>query len=378
MANQRSQRVLVLNTGSSSVKYQLIELPSETVLDKGQRERVGVVAGDFDTHQDAVRDIVESLPEALAPDVVGHRVVHGGERFSAPTLIDDEVVTALVELSSLAPLHNPPSIEGIKGISEAMPRTPQVAVFDTAFFADLPPEATDYTLPREIQHKYGLKKYGFHGSSHEYVAHRVQELLPGASAESRMVVFHLGNGSSVTAVRGTRPVDTSMGFTPLPGLVMGTRSGDIDASVALHLINEGGLSPEEVTTMVTTQSGLLGMSGVSDMRDLATRAEAGDESAVHAINVWVWRAKHYLGAYAAQLSGLDALVFTGGIGENQSTLRARITEHMGFLGIDLDTERNHSSESGARRISSAESTVEVWVIPTNEELHIARFAARAV
>jgi len=378
MTESPAIRVLVMNTGSSSVKYQLIELPSEEVIDSGQRDRVGVAGGGFDTHREAVQDILGSLPEHLPPDVVGHRVVHGGTRFSSPEMVSDSVLEELEPLNALAPLHNPPSIAGIRAASEVLPEIPQVAVFDTAFFAELPAVATDYTLPREIQDRFGIRKYGFHGSSHEYVAHQVQDLVPGADRDTRVIIFHLGNGSSVTALRGTTPVDTSMGFTPLPGLVMGTRSGDIDPSIALHLMHDGDFSSEDISSMLTMESGLVGMSGVSDMRDLFDRAESGDDAASHAIDVWVWRARHYLGAYIAHLGGLDVVVFTGGIGENQATLRERITEDTDFIGLHIDHNENVKASNSPRPISSADSDVAVWVIPTNEELHIARLAARAL
>ena len=378
MTDAPAIRVLVMNTGSSSVKYQLIELPSEAVIDKGQRDRVGVAGGDFETHRDAVKDILDSLPGDLSPDVVGHRVVHGGTRFSSPEIVTDSLLEELEPLNALAPLHNPPGIAGIRAVADVLSETPQVAVFDTAFFAELPPVATDYTLPRDIQDRFGIRKYGFHGSSHEYVAHQVHELIPAAGQDTRVIIFHLGNGSSVTALRGTTPIDTSMGFTPLPGLVMGTRSGDIDPSIALHLMHDGDFSSDDISRMLTKESGLVGMSGVSDMRDLFERAESGDDAASHAIDVWVWRARHYLGAYIAHLGGLDVIVFTGGIGENQATLRERITEDMDFIGLHIDHAKNVTASNSPHPISSADSNVAVWVIPTNEELHIARLAARGL
>ncbi|AVG24665.1 acetate kinase [Pontimonas salivibrio] len=369
-------QVLVVNSGSSSVKYQVIDLPSEQVVDKGQRDRVGIDGGDFATHKEAIADIVASLPANVSLDLVGHRVVHGGARFTRPVLIDQDVISGIEKVRALAPLHNPANLEGIHAVTEVMPQLPQVAVFDTAFFSTLSPAAYDYALPRDLVEKYGIRKYGFHGTSHDYVTGELSRLMPPSEKPVRVVSFHLGNGSSVAAVRGGVAVDTSMGLTPLAGLVMGTRSGDIDPSVVLYLQREAGLSPEQVDEVLNRNSGLLGLSGHSDMRDLYEHAEHGDPDALHALDVWTWRAKHYLGAYLAQLGGLDAIVFTGGIGENSPELRLSAVSDLEGLGIHIDESRNKAESGEPRLISADGSSVSLWVIPTNEELHIARIATR--
>ena len=370
--------VLVLNSGSSSVKYQVIALPTEEVLSKGERDRVGIAGGNFSDHRAAIADIIDSLPQGVRVDLVGHRVVHGGQSFAEPVLIDDEVVSGIETVSSLAPLHNPANLQGIQAVTEVMPHIPQVAVFDTAYFATLLPAAYDYPLPRELVERFGIRKYGFHGTSHQYVNHLLLKIEEDRGYPLRVVSFHLGNGSSVAAVRGGVAVDTSMGMTPLPGLVMGTRSGDVDPSISLFLQREAGMNVDEVDSVLNRESGLVGLSGHSDMRDLFKQAEMGDASAHHAIDVWVWRARHYLGAYMAQLGGLDGVVFTGGIGENQSALRARIVEGMESFGLLLDDQANASSSRDERRISAVDSDVSMWVIPTNEELQIARLSAECV
>jgi acetate kinase len=366
-----SSTILVVNSGSSSVKYQVIELPSEHVIDKGQRDRVGIEGGDFANHTEALADIFSSLPEGLTITAVGHRVVHGGSRFREPVLIDDTVIAEIEELSSLAPLHNPPNVEGIRAAISVMPDIPQVAVFDTAFFASLNAAAYDYAIPRELTKKYGIRKYGFHGTSHHFVTSELEKLSAEPLPDRRVISFHLGNGSSVAAVRGGVAIDTSMGFTPLAGLVMGTRSGDIDPAVVIHLQREAGMSVDEVDQVLNRDSGLLGLSGHSDMRDLFEHAQSGDSGAQEAIDVWAWRARHYLGAYMAQLGGLDSIVFTGGIGENQGELRETIVRGCEDLGIVIDHTANNTPAKGPRQISATDSTVSVWVIPTNEELQIA-------
>jgi len=363
--------ILVVNSGSSSVKYQVIELPSEQVIDKGQRDRVGISGGDFANHTEALADIFSTLPEGLTITAVGHRVVHGGSRFREPVLIDDAVVAEIEELSSLAPLHNPPNVEGIRAAISVMPAVAQVAVFDTAFFASLAPAAYDYAIPRELAEKFGIRKYGFHGTSHQFVTHELERLSHDDNVNRRVVSFHLGNGSSVAAVRGGVAIDTSMGFTPLAGLVMGTRSGDLDPAVLIHLQREAGFSVDDVDRLLNRESGLLGLSGHSDMRDLFEHAQSGDTAATEAIDVWAWRARHYLGAYMAQLGGLDAITFTGGIGENQGELREAIVRGCEDLGIVIDHDANLASSREPRLISAGVSKVAAWVIPTNEELQIA-------
>ena len=370
--------VLVLNSGSSSIKYQLIQFPGENVVDKGQRDRVGIVGGHFANHSDALADIFSALPSGVRVDAVGHRVVHGGERFREPVVIDDEVLAEIRELSDLAPLHNPPNLEGIEAAREVMPSVPHVAVFDTAFFATLSPAAYRYAIARELEEELGIRKYGFHGTSHQFVTQKLERLAEPTNRPRRVVSFHLGNGSSVAAVKGGEAIDTSMGFTPLAGLVMGTRSGDIDPAVVTYLQRQKGWSADEVDTYLNRHSGLESLAGHSDMRDLVDSAHAGNAEAQEAIEVWAWRARHYLGAYLAQMGGLDAIIFTGGIGENQGELREAILRGCDDLGIVLDVERNGDAQREARRITSDQSPVEVWVIPTNEELHIAKLSLGAV
>ena len=366
--------VLVVNSGSSSVKYQVIALPSEEVLDRGQRDRVGISGGDFSSHTVAIRDILDALPAGLHITLVGHRVVHGGSQFVEPTLITNRVIDAIDELAALAPLHNPANREGIIAAREVLPDIPHVAVFDTAFFSSLTPAAYTYALPRELSESHGIRKYGFHGTSHQYVSAELERLSGPSDVPKRAVIFHLGNGSSVSAVKGGVAIDTSMGFTPLAGLVMGSRSGDIDPALPLYLQSALGMTVNEVDELLNRDSGLRGLSGHSDMRDVFSAAVSGDEPSQLAIDVWAWRARHYLGAYMAQLGGLDAIAFTGGIGENQAELRQRICHELDDLGVVLEDTLNQSSDRGQRRISAEASRVEVWVIPTNEELQIARLS----
>lgn len=363
--------VLVVNSGSSSVKYQLIALPDEIVLASGLVDRVGVPGGEFADHRAALQHILRILPEGEV-DLVGHRVVHGGSRFTAPTLIDEEAFSALEELSSLAPLHNPPNLEGIRAARETLPGVSQVVVFDTAFFRTLPPEASHYALPREIVERFGIRKYGFHGTSHEYVSYELSRLTNGASSR-RVITCHLGNGSSMAAIVDGRAIDTTMGFTPLPGLVMGTRTGDIDPAIVLHLQRQG-MTLQEVDDALNRKGGLLGMTGSSDMRDILARADRNDPAAELALAVWEGRIRHYVGAYWASMGGLDALVFTGGIGENSAVLRERILSRLAPLGVLVDEETNAASSPPTRIISAHHSSVTAWVIPTNEELQIARHA----
>ena len=368
--------ILVVNSGSSSVKYQVIDLPAETVIDKGQRDRVGISGGDYANHTEALADIFDSLPESLSISAVGHRVVHGGSHFREPVIIDDAVIAEIEELSSIAPLHNPTNVEGIRAAISVMPGVPQVAVFDTAFFASLSLAAHAYAIPRELAEKYGIRKYGFHGTSHQFVTSELERLADDSLANRRVISFHLGNGSSVAAVKGGVAIDTSMGFTPLAGLVMGTRSGDLDPAVLIHLQREAGLSVDDVDRVLNRESGLLGLSGHSDMRDLFEKAKSGDQSAQEAIDVWAWRGRHYLGAYMAQLGGLDAITFTGGIGENQGELREAIVRGCEDLGIIIDHEANLAASRESRIISSSSSKVSVWVVPTNEELQIASLTSK--
>jgi acetate kinase len=367
--------ILVLNVGSSSVKYQLFSMPDETVLAKGHRDRIGGEGGDFATHGEALASIVSDLPVDYPIDVVGHRIVHGGEAFTTPVVITDEVVKHLTDVSALAPLHTPPNLAGIEAAMAALPAAIQVAVFDTAFFAHLPPEASTYAIPAVWRDAYGIKKYGFHGTSHEYIS---GELSAAAATPPRRVIScHLGNGSSMAAIVDGVAVDTSLGFTPLPGLVMGTRSGDIDPAIIFHL-QRAGMSPDEVEQALTREGGLLGLTGSSDMRDIVARADQGDAQCELALSVWAGRIRHYVGAYWATMGGVDAMVFTGGIGENSAVLRSRVLALLQPLGFRVDESANKQATGAAGIISAEHSSVEVWVIPTDEEKQIARHSHHLV
>ena len=361
--------VLVLNVGSSSVKYQLFDMPSETVMVAGNKDRIAVPGGDYPSHDAALAEIVSELPGDVAIDIVGHRVVHGGGVFTEPTVITEDVIRTLEDVSSLAPLHNPPNIAGIRAAQQALPAATHVAVFDTAFFRDLPPEVFTYALKKDLRERYGIRKYGFHGTSHEYVSQALLEV--SETAPSKVITCHLGNGSSMAAIVDGVAMDTTLGFTPLPGLVMGTRSGDIDPAIVTHLLREG-MSVEDVDRALGKEGGLMGLTGSSDMRDIIARAEAGDDDCELALGLWAGRIRHYIGAYWALMGGLDALVFTGGIGENSAVLRKRVLELVAGLGIDVDAEANNSVTEKAVKVSPEASDVEVWVIATNEELQIAR------
>jgi acetate kinase len=360
-------RVLVLNTGSSSVKYQLRDPVT------GERYAGGVIE-EVDDHAVALRRVVDELGP-IAPDAVGHRVVHGGERFSAPTIIDDDVVEAVRSLVPLAPLHNPANLAGIEIARQLWPGVIQVAVFDTAFHRTLPPHAYRYAVPGKWYSEHGVRRYGFHGTSHEYVAGVTAERLGRPLAELDLIVAHLGNGASMAAISAGSSVETSMGLSPLEGLVMGTRSGDIDPTVITHVARESDRGFEEVADDLSRASGLIGLCGASDMREIADRAAAGDEDAAFAIDVFAHRVKKYIGAYLAVLGRCDALVFTAGIGEHSPVVRAAACAGLERLGIALDRERN---ERGAATISADGSPIAVLVVPTDEELAIAaRTAALA-
>jgi acetate kinase len=308
---------------------------------------------------------------------VGHRVVHGGPDFSAPVVIDDEVLERIQSLNPLAPLHNPAAVVGITA-ARARFHVPHVAVFDTAFFATLPPAASTYAVPADLARRHSIRRYGFHGTSHQFVSQATADLLGRPVGELRQVVLHLGNGCSASAIRGGEAVDTSMGLTPLQGLVMGTRSGDVDPGLHAYLNREAGLSIDEVDATLNKKSGLLGLSGVNDFRELVGRVDAGDEAARLAFDVFVHRLKHYVGAYIAILGGIDVLTFTAGIGQNSPPLRAAVADGLEGLGISVDPQRNEDRSSGARVISKDGSPVAVAVVPTNEELAIARQTADVV
>jgi acetate kinase len=390
-----SRSVLVVNCGSSSIKYQLIDADTEQSLAKGLVERIGEQTslvrhhgsggpvervGALADHEAGLRAVLDAFAE-VGPDLdeaglaaVGHRVVHGGDRFADPALVDDEVAAAIRDLIPLAPLHNPANLEGIEVARRVFPDLPQVAVFDTAFHQTLPPEAYTYAIDREVAQRYGIRRYGFHGTSHAYVSREAARRLGRDPAETSMVVLHLGNGASASAVRGGRCIDTSMGLTPLEGLVMGTRSGDIDPAVTFHLRRVAGMSIDEIDTLLNKRSGMVGLAGANDLREVWQRADEGDADAALAIDVYAYRIRKYVGAYALALGALDAVVFTAGVGENDDRMRARVLEGLAGLGIDLDAERNRDPRAHQGRISTDESRVVVLVVPTNEELEIAQAA----
>lgn len=377
-------RVFVVNSGSSSIKYQLVDAVSEQVVLSGLLERIGQPGsdgspgGDAADHESGMRVVLDRLgPEAATIAAVGHRVVHGGEVFTAPVVIDDEVVAGIRAVSALAPLHNPANLAGIDTARRALPGVPHVAVFDTAFHQSMPAAAATYAIDRAVAAEHGVRRYGFHGTSHEFVAGRAAALLGRPLESLKLIVLHLGNGSSATAVDGGRSIDTSMGLTPLAGLVMGTRSGDLDPGALLHLLRTG-LSIDELDALLNSRSGLLGLAGSADMRDVTAAADAGDADAGLALDVWAHRIRHYVGAYLAQLGGLDAVVFTAGIGENAPALRARALDGLAHLGLAIDADRNGSPSREARVISPEGAPVAVLVVPTNEELAIAQAAAALV
>lgn len=362
--------IFVVNSGSSSIKYQLIDVEAGTIEVHGLIDRIGE-AGQVADHTAAMAVVLDEI-EGHAVAAVGHRVVHGGSLFASATLITAEVEQAIEDLSALAPLHNPANLLGIRAARAVLTDVPHVAVFDTAFHQSMPAEAYTYAIPVQLAEEHGVRRYGFHGTSHKYVSERAAVFLERDLAELRIIVLHLGNGASMTAIAGGRSIDTSMGLTPLQGLVMGTRSGDIDPAVLAHLNREAGLGIDELDDLLNKQSGLLGLTGTGDMRDVEQAAAKGDPAAVLALAVWRHRIRHYIGAYAAQLGGVDVIVFTAGIGENSALLRRTALAGLEFLGIEVDAEANALDSRAERRISPWGAGVEVLVIPTNEELEIAR------
>jgi acetate kinase len=364
--------VLVLNAGSSSLKYQLLDMTDRSVTASGLVERIG--EAEVPDHAAALGRVLDELERSgltEAPVAVGHRVVHGGERFSGPTVIDDGVLAAIRDLVPLAPLHNPANIAGIEVARARYPETPQVAVFDTAFHATMPPRAWRYALPRALADRLRIRRYGFHGTSHGYVARRAAEHLGRPLGELDLVTLHLGNGCSAAAVAGGRCVDTSMGLTPLGGLVMGTRSGDLDPGIVAHLHREGGLDLDAIDALLNKESGLTGLAGSNDLREVHRLADAGDADAAEALEVFCYRIRCTVGAYAAALGGMDAVVFTAGIGENDADVRARVCAGLGGMGVRLDEKRNTARSREVRTVSAGGSAVAVLVVPTNEELEIA-------
>lgn len=400
-------KILVLNSGSSSLKYQLIDSETEEVLAKGLAERIGVKGGggkikqetvsgakvetevDMANHEQALDHVFALLtdPEKGAVtgigeiSAVGHRVVHGGEKFVKSIVVDEATVAEIDKVSVLAPLHNPPNLEGIRACMRLMPGVPQVAVFDTAFHATMPDYAYTYALPYKYYTDYGVRRYGFHGTSHRYVTQQALKMLQDMGMQpdsTRIITIHLGNGCSMAAVVGGKVVDTSMGMTPAEGLVMGTRSGDLDPAILLYLARELKATPDDIDNLINKKSGLLGVSGVSsDMRDVEAAAADGNRLAELALEIFCYRIRKYIGAYAAAMGGLDAIVFTGGIGENAYSIRARVCRNLEFLGLELDDDKNRTMR-GQADISKGSGRARILLVPTNEERMIARETAQVV
>ena len=370
--------VLVLNAGSSSLKYQLVQPDSGESLADGTVEKIGEPGSPVSDHRAALQVAFEALSDggidlnACGLAAVGHRVVHGGPVFYRPTVIDDTVIAELEQLSMLAPLHNPPALQGIEVARAMLPQVPHVAVFDTAFFHDLPAAAATYAIDRELAEKWHIRRYGFHGTSHRYVSEQAAAFLERPLSELNQIVLHLGNGASASAIAGGHAVETSMGLTPLEGLVMGTRSGDIDAGIVSYLHREAGMSVEDIESMLNQHSGLLGLAGERDFRRLREMIESGNRSAELAYDVFIHRLRKYVGGYLAFLRRTDAITFTAGVGENAAAVRLDALSGLSGLGIEIDEQRNAQPAKGARRISTDTSPIAVLVIPTNEELAIAR------
>ncbi|AEV69093.1 acetate/propionate family kinase [Acetivibrio clariflavus] len=389
-------KILVINTGSSSLKYQLIDMTNENVLAKGVCDRIGlehsflkhtrigsdpvIIEKDLYNHKIAVQEVLSALTDSKTGVIssmseiaaVGHRIVHGGEKFKESVIIDDNVMAAIKECVELAPLHNPANIIGIEACQQIMPNIPMVAVFDTAFHQTMPPYAYIYALPFEIYEKYRLRKYGFHGTSHKYVAHRAAEMLGRPIEELKIITCHLGNGASICAVKYGKSIETSMGFTPLQGLAMGTRSGTIDPAVISFLMEKEKMSVKDISDFLNKKSGVLGVSGVSsDFRDVQEAAENGNERAKLALDIFCYKVKRFIGDYMGILNGADAVVFTAGIGENNDLVRSMILKDMDFLGIVIDEEKN-KVKGKEIDISAPGARVKTLIIPTNEELAIAR------
>ncbi len=389
-------KILVLNCGSSSIKYKLFDMESNEVVAQGGIEKIGlkgsflkfplpngdkvVLEGEILEHQAGIEyilgvltskkyGVIKSLDEI---DAVGHRVVHGGEVFNTSVLINDEVIKKMEECIELAPLHNPPNLAGVYAVKELMGSIPQVGVFDTAFHQTMPPEAYMYGVPYSLYEKYAIRRYGFHGTSHRYVSHKACEILGVPYESQRIISAHIGNGGSLAAIKGGVSVDTSMGMTPVEGLLMGTRAGDVDAGIVSYIMEKENIGPQAISTLVNKHSGLLGISGVSsDMREIRAAIADGNERAKLAYDMFVYRIKKYIGAYTAALGGVDILLFTGGIGENAFYIREQIGRELEFLGIKLDEEKNSKTFGEEAIISTPDSKITVMVVPTDEEFMIA-------
>lgn len=394
-------KVLVLNCGSSSLKYQLIDMDNEAVLCKGLVERIGIegsilkhekeglegkhiVEQPMKDHKDAINHVltavadpaVGAVKEMKEIDAVGHRIVHGGEKFASSAVLTDEVIAAIKDCSDLAPLHNPANLMGVEACRAILPDVPMVGVFDTAFHQTMPEKSFMYGLPHELYKKHGVRRYGFHGTSHLYVSQKAAEMLGKKPEDLKIITCHLGNGASITAVDGGKSVDTSMGLTPLEGLIMGTRCGDIDPAIIPFVMKKEGLDADGVDKLMNKESGVYGMTGISsDFRDIEDAAAQGNELAINALAAYAQRVKKYIGAYAAEMNGVDAIVFTAGLGENGIGMREMICADMDFMGIKLDAQKN-DVRGKDRVISADDSRVKVLLIPTNEELMIARDTLR--
>lgn len=389
-------KILVLNCGSSSIKYALYNMDDKSVMTSGGAERVGLdgafvkvklpngekkqIMHDIPEHTEGVKFIFSLLTDPEIGvikdlkeiDAVGHRMVHGGEKFNKSVLLTDEVLKAFEACIDLAPLHNPANLKGVKAVSELMPGLPQVGVFDTAFHQTMPAHSYLYAIPYELYEKYGVRRYGFHGTSHRYVSQRVCEFLGVNPVDKKIITCHIGNGGSVAAVDGGKCVDTSMGLTPLEGLMMGTRSGDIDGGAITFLEKKLGLDADGMSNLLNKKSGVLGISGISsDMREIDTAVEQGNERAKIALDMYNYRIKKYVGAYAAAMGGCDIIVFTAGVGENQYSMREQVCANMEYMGVKLDVEKNKTVRGEEAIISTPDSKVTVCVIPTDEELMIA-------
>ncbi len=373
-------RVLVLNSGSSSLKYAVVDADSGATIADGIVERIGEGGKDgVPDHAAALQVVFDELADDMSGLVaVGHRVVHGGPDLYEPTLVDDALVTKLDVLSSLAPLHNPPALLGIEVARKALPDLPHIAVFDTAFFHDLPPAAATYAIDRDIAARWHIRRYGFHGTSHQYVSEQAAAFLDEPLDSLRQIVLHLGNGASASAIIGGRPVDTSMGLTPMEGLVMGTRSGDIDPGVITYLWRTAKMSVDDIESMLNRRAGMLGLGGEIDFRVVRKRIESGDAAAQLAYEVYIHRLRKYIGAYVAVLGSADVITFTAGVGENDAVVRRDALSGMSALGIELDEQLNGDPTVQARRISADSSATSVLVIPTDEELAIAKSCVSVV
>ncbi len=389
-------KIIVLNCGSSSIKYQLFDMGKATVLAKGVAEKIGLhgsfikheredgvkvkLEGEILDHQQGIEYILGvlksekygSLKSFNEIDAIGHRVVHGGETFKSSVLITDEVIDKVKESFDLAPLHNPPNLKGVYAMQEILPSTPQVGTFDTAFHQTMPSEAYMYAIPYSLYTKYGLRRYGFHGSSHRFVSSRAADMLTKDIKDLKIITCHLGNGASIAAIKGGVSIDTSMGLTPVEGLIMGTRTGDLDLGVLIYIMQKEGIDSHVANTLINKHSGILGVSGISsDMREVEAAMEMGNERAHLALEMYYYRIRKYIGSYAAAMGGVDVIVFTGGVGENSPVTREAICNNFEFLGLEFDKEANSGKRGKEVTISAPDSKVTVLVIPTNEELVIA-------